>query len=132
MVIQPSQDAMPKTVRVSEEAYNQLHEIADEMGVPVRGVVDDYLASMGEIVGYCPEHGTPFTEEDIETRVFASDCVRCPEKYQSCRAEKRAHQDVTDGSEKIPVGELSEPPAAEKSTEEAENGAQDDEDDESE
>jgi len=97
---------MPKTIRVTEEAYDQLHEIADQMGVPVRGVVDDYLASMGEIVGYCPEHGIAFTEDEVESPMLGNDYVECPEKYQSGQARERAHRDVTGGSNKIPVDEL--------------------------
>jgi len=97
---------MAKTIRVTEEVHDQLHEIADRMEMPVRDVVNDYFMSMGEIVGYCPDHGIAFTEDEVKSPMLRDDYVECPEKYRSCRAAERAHQDVTGGSNKIPVDEL--------------------------
>jgi len=97
---------MPKTVRVTEDGYEQIHEMADRLDVPVREVIDGLLESNGAIIGYCPDHGTAFTRSDIQERLLGPDFVRCPEKYQSCRGEERAHQDVTGGDNRIPVEKL--------------------------
>jgi hypothetical protein len=119
---------MPKTIRVSEEAYDRLHTTADTMGAPVRDVVDDYLLSMGDIVGYCPEHGIPFTEEDINSPLIGSEFVVCPKRYQTQQASERAHQEVTGGSEKIPVEKLSKDQSAEQDAEDGEDSPMEDDD----
>lgn len=120
---------MPKTIRVSEEAYDHFHGIADNMDASVRDVVDDCVVSMGEIVGYCPEHGVPFTEDDIESRTLGPDFVRCPHRYQTQEGRKRAHQEVTDGSKKIPLGDLVESRPTEQDAADDEDGSDDEPED---
>jgi len=119
---------MATAVRVNEEAHKTLTEMAEAMDTSVASVVDELLKSNGEIVGFCPEHGVPFTEDDVESRLVGKDVVRCPEKFQSCAGEERAHQELTGGGNRIPVGMLSDEPGEgdgdeEKDGSEEEDGA---------
>jgi cobalamin biosynthesis protein CobT len=122
-----------KTVRVYEEDYREIRRLSNQNDEPVREVVSDLLGlePSSHVVGYCPEHGVKFTEEDVKSPIFGEDVALCPVKWQSAEGREFAHKEVAGGSNRIPVSELCDmPPSLEEAADDGDSDGEDSDDDE--
>ena len=120
-----------KTVRVYAEDYQEIRRLSNQNDEPLRDVVSDLLGlePATHVVGYCPEHGVKFTESDVQSPIFGEDVALCPVQYQSAEGKEFSHQDLTGGSNRIPVSELCDmPPSLEGAGESSDESGEDGED----
>jgi len=119
------------TVRIREDDYAEIQRLAELNDEPIREIVHEFVQpDMGDVVGFCPEHGVRFRESDVESPLFSADYVECPVKYESGEAREFAHQDLTNGMSRIPAEKLSDdPPGLETDSSDSGDSGNDSDDD---